>query len=63
MSASADMKLSEYVRGRLEDFLEAECLVEDICTHDYQAREKQVQNTKKKKTKQKNKKKKTEHKT
>ena len=32
MSTSVDMKLSEFVRGRLEDFLEAECFVGDICT-------------------------------
>ena len=32
MSALANMKLLESVRGRLEDFLQAECLVGDICT-------------------------------
>ena len=33
MSASMDLKLSEFVCGCLEDFLEAECLVGDICTN------------------------------
>ena len=43
-----DLKLSKSVWGCLEDFLEAECLVGDIYTQDYQAREKQVQKTKNK---------------
>ena len=30
--ASMDLKLSESMRGHLEDFLEVECLVGDICT-------------------------------
>ena len=33
MSASMDLKLSMFVRGRLDDFLEAECLVGDIYTN------------------------------
>ena len=35
MSASMDLKLTEFVRGRLEDFLEAECLVGNICTKNH----------------------------
>ena len=30
-----DLKLTESVRGRLEDFLEAECLVGNICTKNH----------------------------
>ena len=32
MSASTDIKLSEFVHRCLEDLLEVECLVGDICT-------------------------------
>ena len=47
MSASMDLKLSEPVHGRLEDFLETKCLVEDICTYKHKAEEKKCkpQNT------------------
>ena len=40
MSASADMKLSESIRGRSEDFLEAKCLVGDICTRNRKKKKK-----------------------
>ena len=42
MSTSMLLKFSESVRGRFEDFLEAECLVGDICTDRHTA-EKQAQ--------------------
>ena len=60
MSASADMKLSESVRGPLEVLLRVECLVGDICTgkHKTWKRKKKKEKTKKtKKTKTKKQKK------
>jgi len=42
MSASMVRKFSKSVRGRFEDFLEAECLVGDIYTNRHKV-EKQVQ--------------------
>ena len=48
MSALADMKLSKSVQRRLEDFLEAECLVGDTCTrkHKLNKKKKHKENTK-----------------
>ena len=42
MFALMVLKFSESVNGRFKDFLEAECLVGDICTNRHKA-EKQVQ--------------------
>ena len=49
MSASMLLKFYESVRGRFKDFLEAECLVGDICTNRHKAEE-QVQKHKNKNT-------------
>ena len=46
MSASVDMKLSESVHGRLEDLLEVECLVGDICTRKHKTKQNKCKNTK-----------------
>ena len=41
-----DLKFSESVRGRLEDFLEVECLVGDICTRKNTTKRNKCKNTK-----------------
>jgi len=46
MFASVDLKFSEFVRGRFEDFLEAECLVGDIYTNRHKAKRNMCKNTK-----------------
>ena len=35
-----DLQLSESIRGRLEDFLEAECLVGDNCISEHKKKKK-----------------------
>ena len=41
-----DLKLLESVRGCLDDFLEAKCLVVDICTREHTTERKKYINTK-----------------